>query len=169
MKTVTELKERYEQLYKDMAASNDTSKMMLFGSVMNELMEYVVKRDSAFAEQEIDKLESMNWKQYLTKSEAESICKNLDPECKWSFDAWENALKSLDLETERKPCFNKYALWVTMNAQYSDHAETIAQKILEATLEEASTEQMISTIHALALDSLLDKDERFNVRKYFIE
>lgn len=161
------LKERYDQLYNEMAVSGDTKKMTLFGSVMNELMERAIRNDSAFAEQMIDKLESMNWHQYLTKSEAEQICESLG-KCKWRFSEWENALNSFGLETERKPYFNKYALWLTMNYMYSKYSETIAQKILESQLEEVSDEQMIGVIHALALDSLLDKHEKFDVRKYFM-
>ena len=169
MKSTSELKERYEQLYKEMADSKDVKKMTLFGSVMNDLMERVIKNDTPFAEQEIEKLESMNWHQYLTKSEAEEICSSLDPECRWSFDVWERTMLSMELETERKPYFNKFALWVTMNEKYSNHSETIAQKILESKLEEASTEQMVSVVHSLAIDSLTDKDERFDVRKYFLD
>lgn len=162
------LMERYELLYRDMATSKDTQKMMLFGSVMNEMMERAIKNDPSFAEQEIDKLEAMNWKQYLTHREAEDICQSMKPNYKWPLSVWENALNTFKLETERKPYFNKYALWVTMNDIYSNHAETISEKILETKLEEASAEQMVGVIHALALDSLLDKDERYDVRKYFL-
>ena len=168
MSVVEELKERYESLYQEMVDSKDTKNMMLFGSVMKELMEHVIKNDISFAEKEIDKLESMNWHQYLTKTEAENICKSLDPERAWSFDVWERTLKSLELETERKPFFNKYALWITMNSIHSDHSETIAFKILEVTSQELSSEQMVSIIHALAVDSLLDKDGKYDVRKYFL-
>ena len=169
MKTTTELMERYEQLFQHMAESKDVKKMRHFGSDMNDLMERAIKVDASFAEHELEKLESMNWQQYLTQHEAEDICKSLNPECRWSFDVWERVMRQMNLESERQPCFNKYALWVTMNAKYSDHAETIAQKILVATLEEVSTEQMVSIVHGLAVDSLTDKDERFNVRKYFLD
>jgi anion-transporting ArsA/GET3 family ATPase len=162
------LKERYELLYNDMATSGDTKKMMLFGSVMNEMMERAIKNDASFAEQEIEKLEAMNWKQYLTAKEAEDVCLSMKPSYKWPFNTWENALKSFKLEIEREPYFNKYALWATMNSKYSDHAETISEKILETKLEDASAEQLVGVIHALAVDSLLDKDEKFNVRKYFL-
>lgn len=166
--TPAELKEKYESLYKDMVDSKDTKNMMLFGSVMHELMAHVIKNDRTFAEQEIEKLESMNWHQYLTEGEAEAVCVNMEPECHWQFDVWEKTLIQLSLETERKPYFNKYALWVTMNYIYSKHSETIAEKILETKLDDASAEQMVSVVHALALDSLLDKNGLFNVRKYFV-
>ena len=168
MSPATELKERYESLYKEMVDSKDTKNMMLFGSVMNEMMERAIQRDTQFAQQAIDKLESMNWHQYLTKIEAEKICENLNPKYEWSFDAWERTLHSMELETEQKPHFNKYALWALMNEMFSNHAETLSQKILEATLQEVSDEQMIQILHALAIDLLTDKDEKFHIRESLI-
>lgn len=162
-----DLKERYESLFKDMVDSKDVKNMMLFGEVMNEMMERAIQRDTVFAQKVIDKLESMNWHQYLTKSEAEEI---LDSMAKydWSFDVWENALETLELELERKPYFNKYALWALMNFLNSKHSETLSQKILETTLQEVTDEQMIQIIHALAIDVLTSDDDRFNVKGFFL-
>lgn len=142
--------------------------MMLFGSVMNELMELVIKSSPTFAEQEIDKLESMNWHQYLTKIEAEKICDSITPSYAWNFNDWEKALNSFELEIEREPYFNKYALWVVMNYIYKINSGTISVKILENKMEEVTSEQMISVIHALSIDFLMEKDERLNVRKFFL-
>lgn len=168
MATITDLKERYESLYKEMVDSKDTKNMMLFGSVMNEMMERAIQRDTQFAQQAIDKLESMNWHQYLTKMEAESLVDALEPRNGWPFEIWEKTLNSLELEIEQKPHFNKYALWALMNTLNSNHAETLVQKILETTLQEVSEEQIIQIIHALAIDLLTDKDEKFDVRKFFL-
>lgn len=163
----TDLKERYESLYKEMVDSKDTKNMMLFGSVMSDMMERAIQRDTSFAQQAIDKLESMNWHQYLTKNEAETICENLDS-CEWSFDTWKNALDSLELETERKPDFNKYALWILMNVMHSMHSETLSQKILEIVAEDITDEQMIQIIHGLAVDLLTKKEDKYNIRKFFV-
>lgn len=163
-----DLKQRYESLYKDMIDSKDTKNMMLFGDVMNEMMERAIQRDTQFAQYAIDKLESMNWHQYLTIAEAKKIVESIEPKYEWSFDVWDRALNSMELETEQKPYFNKYALWVLMNYMFRKHSETLSQKILEATLQEVTDEQMIQIIHALAIDLLTDKDERFNVREFFL-
>lgn len=161
-----DLKKRYESLYQEMVDSKDTKNMMLFGSVMNEMMDRVIQRDAAFAQQMIDKLESMNWEQYLTSAEAKKVCENLK-KYEWSFDNWDKALASMELETEQKYYFNKYALWALMNYMYSKHSETLSQKILESTLQEVTEEQMIAIIHALAVDLLTDNDGKFNVRTFF--
>ena len=54
-----------------------------------------------------------------------------------------------------------------MNKQYSDHAETIADKILKKPLSEIPAEQIVPGIYAMALDVLKDKDGVYNIRKYF--
>jgi len=164
-----DLQQRYESLYQEMVDSKDVKNMMLFGEVMNEMMERAIQRDTQFAQHVIDKLESMNWHQYLTKSEAEEICESISPRYEWSFDVWEKALKSLELENEKSPSFNKYALWALMNVMYSMHSDTLSQKILELTAEDVTEEQMVQIIHALAVDLLTGgKDNKFNIKEFFL-
>lgn len=163
-----DLKQRYESLYKNMVDSKNVKNMMLFGSVMSEMMERAIQRDAAFAQQAIDKLESINWNQYLTKADAEKLCEKILPRYEWSFETWDKALKSLELESERKTEFNKYALWALMNIIYSKHSETISQKFLEFTAEDVSDEQMIQFIHSLAIDLLTnDSGVAFNIKEFF--
>lgn len=164
-----DLKQRYESLYNKMVDSKDVKNMMLFGAVMSEMMERAIQRDTLFAQQAIEKLESMNWHQYLTKSEAEKICESISPRYEWSFDVWEKALKSLELENEKSPSFNKYALWALMNVMYFKHSDTLSQKILELTAEDVTEEQMIQIIHALAVDLLTGgENNKFNIKEFFI-
>lgn len=167
---IMDLKQRYESLYKEMVDSKDVKNMMLFGAVMSEMMERAIQRDTQFAQQAIDKLESMNWHQYLSESEAENICRSINSkgDYEWSFDYWEKALNSMELETENKPHFNKYALWTLMNVMHSKHSETLSQKILETTGEDITEEQIIQIIHALAIDLLTDKNGTLNIREFFI-
>lgn len=167
IKSESELKQKYESLYKGMVDSKNTKNMMLFGSVMTEMMERAIQRDTSFAQYAIEKLESINWHQYLTYEEANKICESLNQKYEWKFDAWENALKAMELETEQKPYFNKYALWALMNAMHQIHSETLSQKILETTLQEVSDEQMLQIIHALAVDLLSDENGMFNIKEFF--
>lgn len=162
-----DLKQKFESLFKEMVDSKDVKNMMLFGEVTKEMMERAIQRDTQFAQQMIDKLESMNWHQYLTKAEAEKVCNSLK-KYEWSFDSWEKALNSMELETEQKPNYNKFALWALMNVMHSKHSETLSQKILETTGEDITEEQIIQIIHALAIDLLTDKDGTLNIREFFI-
>lgn len=166
---ILELREKYKSLFNTMVESKDVDNMKLFGTVMNNLMEFAIMKDQSFAEQEVEKLEAINWDQYLTRAEAESICKSMDPEGKWTFDGLSKALREVGFEIERKPLFNKYAMWVTMNAMYSDHADRLKNNIKSMTGLDIDQTQCLTLIYGLALDSLLDQDDKFNVRKYFLE
>lgn len=163
-----ELKKKYNQLYGLMATSGNPKNMTLFGETMTDMFDWMLDNKPALAQQVVDKLEAMRWKQYLTRDEAEEIVENMVPEAPWKYTVWENAMNSFGLETEREPVFNKYALWVEMNAKYSDHAHTMAEKIWMLPLKEVPNDKMVPAIYGLAIDSLTDKDGKFNTRKYYL-
>lgn len=162
-----EMKEKYAMLYDYMATSKDPKNMMLFGNVMTQMMDVMIQRMPQEAEQMIDKLESVKWKQYLTPTEAEKIVASMEPKAPWSRDVWKNAMNSLNLPLEEYPCYNSCAMWVTMNMVYTDHAETIARNIIKQPLSQIPTEQLVTGIHALALDLLKDKDGNFSIRRHY--
>jgi len=159
-----ELKEKYQYLFDTMKSSRKTENMMLFGDVMNEMMDYLIQRNPSEAETWIDKLASIEWKNYLTPDEAEEIVMGMEPSAPWSRDVWNKAMDSLGLDKEEKPCYNSCALWVTMNMVYSDDAKSLA-KILNTEIEDIPVE----AFYMLAVDKLKDKDGKFNVRKYFLK
>ena len=68
-----ELKDRYSGLYNEMATSGNQRNMEVFGHVMTETMDYLIQNKPDVAEEMIDKLESIRWKQYLTPKEAQKI------------------------------------------------------------------------------------------------
>lgn len=162
-----EMKTAYADLYSYMANSQDPKNMQAFGKVMTEMFMWFADNKPEAAQEWLDKLSAIKWKQYLTQKEAEAIVSKMKPEAPWKRDVWNNAMDSLGLEKEEEPCFNKCALWVEMNKQYSDHAETIANDILKKPLNEIPIEQIVPGIRALALDVLKDKDGVYNIRSYF--
>jgi hypothetical protein len=162
-----ELKEQYNMLYNMMAASAEPKNMEVFGHVMTEMMDAMLAKMPAEAEEMIQKLESIRWHQYLTPKEAEAIVSKMKPEAPWKRDVWNNAMQSLGIPTEEAPYYNSCALWTEMNKQYSDHAQTIADKILKKPLSEIPAEQIVPGIHAMALDVLKDKDGVYDIRSYF--
>lgn len=169
MTTQEELKNRYDQLYGQMAASKNPKNMMLFGEVMTDMMEWMIENKPSLAQQCIDKLEAMKWKQYLTKDEAQGIIDHMEPSAPWDYATWDGAMDSLGLEKEREGVFNSYALWTVMNAKYSDHAMTLAEKVWMVPLRQVPNDKLVPAIHALAIDSLTDKDGKYHVRKYFLQ
>ena len=163
-----ELKQTFSRQYNMMAASKNPKNMMLFGEVMQDMMDWMIENKPGLAQQCIDKLEAMNWKQYLTSDEAQEIVDNMQPRVIWDYATWEQAMTSLGLEMEREAIFNRYALWTVMNAKYSDHGMTLAEKVFSTPLRMVENEKMVPLIHALAVDSLTDEDGKYNVRKYFL-
>lgn len=163
-----ELKQTFDRQYNMMAASKNPKNMMLFGEVMQDMMDWMIDNKPALAQQCIEKLEAMNWKQYLTRDEAQEIVDNMQPRAIWDYATWEQAMTTLGLEMEREAIFNRYALWTVMNAKYSDHGMTLAEKVFSTPLRMVENEKMVPLIHALAVDSLTDEDGKYNVRKYFL-
>ena len=166
MTTAQELKERYDGLYDYMAGSKDPKNMKAFGCVMTEMMEYLIANKPDVAEEMIDQLESIRWKQYLTPKEAQKIIDGMDPKAPWSREQWRTAMASFGLPTEDAPYYNAQALWVEMNKIYSDFGEEIAA-LLGKPLS-PTDKDIISACYKMALKTLLDKDHVYDIRKYFL-
>ena len=154
-----ELKKKYDELYQYMAQSRDPKNMKAFGNVMNEMMAWIIANKPDAAEAWIEQLEAIRWKNYLTPKEAERIVAAMEPAAPWSREQWRQAMEKHQYQLEKMPCYNSCALYVTMNMIYSDSSDTLKKFIGE--------EELFEVIYNLALDKLLDKDERFNVRGYF--
>lgn len=154
-----EMKEKYWSLYDYMASSKDPKNMKVFGRVMTSMMEDMIQSSPAKAEEYVDRLESIKWKNYLTQKEAEGIVAKMEPDAPWTKEQWASAMQKHDYPLEKAPCYNKYALWVTMNMIMSDSSETIAMYVDE--------ENMLKLVHDLAVDKLTDYDGVFSIRSYF--
>lgn len=157
-----EMKQKYTMLYDMMATSGKAENMKLFGSAMNDMMDWMIQNKPDYAQEVIEKLCAIRWDNYLTRKEADKIVSEMVPAAPWSYDTWKKAMDSLALDIEHEPNFNACALWVTMNMLYSDHAETLAMA-MGTTTSEISPE----VFYHLAKDLLRDKDEKFNIRTYF--
>ena len=53
-----------------------------------------------------------------------------------------------------------------MNATHSDQGETITM-LLRMPAMDATNPEYIRAVHAMAMNMLLDKDGKFNIRHYF--
>lgn len=157
--TQQELKERYWSLYEYMANSNKPENMKLFGRVMTQMMDDMILSSPSKAEEYIDRLEAIKWKNYLTPKEAEKIVAGMEPKAPWSREQWKVAMEQHGYPLEKEPCYNRCALWVTMNMIMSDSSETIAMYV--------DNGNMFKLVHDLAVDKLTDHDGVFNIRHYF--
>ena len=160
------MKDRYTGLYDYMAQSQDPKNMKAFGCVMTEMMDFLIQNKPDVAEEMIDQLEAIKWRQYLTPKEAEKIVANMDPAGPWKRDAWKSTMESFGLPLEEAPAYNKYALWVEMNKIYSDFGTEIAA-LLGKPLS-YTDKDIITACYKMALKNLKDKDGVYNIRKYFL-
>ena len=142
-----------------MANSDEVSHMRTFGNVHKEMMEWMIANRPEAAQEWIEKLESIRWKNYLTPKEADTIVNNMIPKAPWSRDQWKAAIEQNGYELEKEPCYNSCALYVAMNMIMSDSSHTIAKYV--------DNGDLFKIVHDLAVDKLTDKDEAFNIRKYF--
>jgi hypothetical protein len=156
----SEIVERYLKLKEEMIESKDPKNMMLFGDVMDELIERLSKNDPGFAEREVDKLEAIMWKQYLSRSEAEEVVSKMQPQAPWGLTTWQNAMDNANLPREEEGIYNEYALWTAMNGKMSDHKASLSEFL--------PSDKLLQFVYTQAVESLTDEDGKFNVRKYYL-
>lgn len=157
--TSEEMKNEFNALYNMMANSNKVENMHTFGNVLKEMFLWFVANKPAEAEEFLNKLESIRWKNFLTPKEAERIVGDMVPNAPWTRDQWKTTIEKHGYDLEHEPYYNKCALWTVMNMIMSDSSETLAKYI--------DKDKMFDAVYALALDKLRDKDAKFNVRTYF--
>lgn len=154
-----ELRERYWSLYEYMANSKNPDNMKAFGRVMTSMVEEMIQSSPSKAEEYISRLESVKWKNYLTMNEADKIVNAMEPKAPWSREQWRQAMEQHGYALEEWPCYNRCALWVTMNMIMSDSSDAIAEFI--------DDENMFEFVYKLAVSKLKDADGRFVIRQYF--
>lgn len=157
---------KFGRLYNKMSVSNKPRYMHIFGETMRCMMEDMVDWKPEVAKEYLDKLEAIDWRNYLSKKEAMEIVDGMEPKGGWSISEWEKLMDAHDACLEDSPYYNKWAMYVTMNMIYSDSGSTIA-KIAGHTLSDIPKEELFDAIHMLALDKLKDKDGMFDIRSYF--
>jgi len=154
-----EMKQEFRELYDMMAQSNNVAFMRIFGQVHKEMMDWFIANKPTEAQMWLEKLEAIRWKNYLTPKEADMIVDAMEPAAPWSRDKWKAAMAEHNLELEKEPCYNRCALWVTMNMIMSDSSDTLAKYI--------SGDDLFMAVYELAVDKLTDLDKKFNIRAYF--
>ena len=88
-------------------------------------------------------------------------------ELHWPYDVFTKAVVQLGGITEEKPYYNSYALWITANMIYSDHARSVAEDMGYKSPLEVPNERMALSMYKKAVESLKDPDKGYHIRKYF--
>ena len=82
------MKNEFQALYNMMANSQKVEFMHTFGVVHKEMMEWMIANKPDFAQEWIDKLESIKWRNYLTPKEADGIVAKMSPKAPWGREQW---------------------------------------------------------------------------------
>lgn len=157
--TQEEMKKEFHALYEKMANSQEVSFMRTFGNVHKEMFEWFVANKPELAQEWLDKLQSIKWKNYLTPKEAEKIVAEMQPKAPWSREQWKQAMEQHGYDLENEPYYNSCALWAVMNMVMSDSSATLEKFV--------AADKLFDAVYSLAVDKLTDKDKKFAVREYF--
>ena len=157
--------DKFMMLYGMMASSGDVKQMHTFGEVHKKMMAWMIENKPELAEEFIEELCSIKWRQYLTPKEAEKIVAGMDPKAPWSRDTWKSAMEAFGLPLEDAPYYNRCALWVEMNKMYSDFGDEIAALMGQALVP--NDKNIITACYKMALKTLRDKDGVYDIRSYF--
>ncbi|MEG1290423.1 MAG: hypothetical protein RRY36_08140 [Bacteroidaceae bacterium] len=170
--TQDEMKERYNYLYDKMKGSKEPRKMMIFGMAEKTIFHKLCSKDSNLAKEWIDMLEGICWYNYLSEAQSKMLVagiinqdKTTGP--KWNMDVLFTTVEKLGGKIEDEPYYNKYALYVIMNAKYSDHAKSTAEDMGYATIAEVPADKMALSMYKKATESLCDLDRMDFVERYY--
>ena len=79
---------KFDELYGMMASSNNVKYMHVFGNTMRCMMKDMASKHPELAQDYLDKLCAIKWKNYLTKNEVSDIIKEMNPPATWSKQNW---------------------------------------------------------------------------------
>lgn len=164
-----ELMKNFDELYGIMATSANVKYMRVFGDTMRCMMKDMADRHPELAQEYIEKLCAIKWKNYLTKNEALDIIGKMNPEATWNMQEWLDEMEKLGFRMEDKSYYNDYALYIAMNQVISDHGDTIVAIKGEKSLSDISEEELVEYAYRLAIDLLKDKDGVYDIREYFLK
>lgn len=167
-----EMMARYSELYERMSRSRDVRNMRTFGEAERAIFGELATNYPDIAGRWLERLEPMDWDSYISEREVQAIAKSIVNQdgstgFRWSGDAFFNAVKTLGGKEEDRPKYNKYALLVTANMVYSDHARSIAQDMEKQTPADVPNEKMVLSCYRKAVELLEDPDGGFKIRDYF--
>ena len=155
--------ERYDELFEMMSESGDIEKMKTFGKAERWAFELMSRSNPSVAREWLDRIESVAWNNYLSESEAAYIVTNLiDRNGRtgqvWSVREVEQVADTAGIPMELPPCYNRFALWTTMNMLATDHLGTATAFV---------GDDAPKLLLQMSVDKLKDPDRPDFVRPYF--
>lgn len=147
-----------------MATSNEPEKMKIFGEAEKWAFREIARTAPELAERWLQKIEAVDWNNYLTPEEADGILAkimNQDGSVgpMWTREQIKGVAESIDGKHEQRPYFNSCALYATMNMLASDHMNSARAYVKQ--------EQLPEFFYHQAKEKLQDIDRPNFIRSYF--
>lgn len=170
--TKEQMIDRYNELYMKMATSKDPKNMKIFGESEKWVFVELAKIHPEMAQNWLSHLEAVCWNNYMDEKQASNVSKRTVNQdgvkgFHWTYDVFTKAVESLGGVVEENPYYNSYALWVTANMIYSDHASSIAADMNFSKPTEVPNEKMALSCYRKAVELLKDPDEGYKAQVYF--
>lgn len=158
------LKKRFDELVGQIAASKDPEKMQVLACADAWGFAQMAATQPKIAQKWLDKIEAVEWNNYLSKAEAEEIVARLENQNgahggKWSLEAFRQVVEENGGRWEDTPFYNCYALWAVANMLYSDHARSVTKYV--------APDSIAVFFYEEAVEKLKDPDRPRFVRAYF--
>lgn len=159
------MKDKYRDLMARAIDSKDDYKMKVIGDVEGYFFGVLSDKYPDLARQWIERLEAIEWNNYLTKAEAEEIVQKFHNQdgtkgAHWSYDMFRAAVESPNAPMSEQPYYNCWAIWAVANMIYSDHGKTLSELGIPS-------DRIPNTCYRLAKDKLKDIDRPNFVRSYW--
>lgn len=141
--------------------------MELTDKYLKKAMAYIADNDPKFyAKLTQEMKEEERFHNFISEEDATGIAsafKNTDGTtgAKWNPSTLFSKVEELGGMTECEPFYNKWALWLTMNMESSDHS-----RVLEK-WSEGDANRYAEACYDLAVSQLSDKDRPHWLREYF--
>ena len=156
--------ENFKEVYGKLFETGTPEAMKMLEGILCDFAEYVGKSNEKLYNDAVERMNAVNWNNYLTEREALHIVETLQGQdgqkgAKWSFAQVSDAVEKIGGQMECEPYYNKYALYIAVNMIYSDFAKTLAEYV--------EADRMFELVYRLAVDKLKDTDRPRFIRAYF--
>lgn len=166
------MEERYRHLTSEAVKSKDKKKMQVLAEAAAAAFGELVVTNLELAQDWIDKLEAVEWNNYLSAKEARSVESGFVSQDGVKGPHWQHedilkAAEDLGIPADKRPYYNSYALFAVTNMVYSDHARSIAEDMGHKSPADVQHDKMARSCVNKAIEMLEDPDGGFDARRYF--
>lgn len=160
---------KYIMLSDKIILSNDVRHMKVLHESNKWAFKELCRISPAHAQRWLDKLEAIEWHNYLSEEEALLLGAKLVNENDTTRPYWEPStlfmkIKELGLTCESMPYYNKHSLWLLMNHIHSIHYSTI-----KSIMKTEDAHEYFKVVYEFAHDKLTNVHNPYFIRDYFLE